>query len=81
MLEPLNNYDWEEVFKYAEGGYISPAIGDDIVNTNGFVREDVVAILHYEDGENDCSNWEMIGFLRDGRWFFISAGCDYTGWG
>lgn len=33
-----------------------------------------------EDGENDGEEWLCVGRLKDGRWFILSAGCDYTGW-
>jgi hypothetical protein len=81
MLAELDNYDWQEVFKYAEPDSLNKCAGDEAVSNAGFSREDVVAILHYEDGINDEKNWEMLGFVRDGRWFYISAGCDYSGWG
>ena len=60
-----DDYDWKEVFNYA----------------NGYTREDVAYIVARYDGYNDGDNWEMVGALKDGRWFYLTAGCDYTGWG
>jgi len=81
VLEELKSEDWAEVFKYALGDKVSQCVGDLEVAVNGFTRNDVVTILHATEGENDGPNWEALGFVRDGRWFYISAGCDYTGWG
>jgi len=65
MLHELDNGDWEEAFKYA----------------NGFDREDVVEIHGFIEGENDGDPWRTYGKLRDGRYFYLEAWCDYTGWG
>lgn len=76
MKEELNNYDWEEVF-----GYNSPdrCVKDD-ADTSSFSREDVAEIIGMEDGYNDGDNWIGLFRLLDGRFVFIRAGCDYTGW-
>lgn len=42
--------------------------------------EDVAEILAMSEGENDEANWLMVVKLKDGRFSFLSAGCDYTGW-
>lgn len=49
-------------------------------STDPFAREDVAELAWIEDGANDEADWLIGGKLRDGRWFFIAAGCDYTGW-
>lgn len=77
MLEPLNNYDWEEVFKYAEPQVV---ICGNCADTQ-FAREDVVEILRMHDGCNDDEPWLGLFRLKDGRFAYIEAGCDYTGWG
>ena len=64
MLPMLDDYDWKEAFTYAKG----------------FAREDVESIIDYRLGENDGVNWIMYGRLKDGRYFALEAGCDYTGW-
>ena len=33
-----------------------------------------------DEGANDGDDWICLGRLKTGRWFFLSAGCDYTGW-
>lgn len=46
-----------------------------------FWCEDVAAIFDSRPGEHDGAHWLIAGVLNDGRFFFIEAGCDYTGWG
>lgn len=42
--------------------------------------EDVDVVLSADEGENDGPEWLLYGVAKDGRYFFLSAGCDYTGW-
>lgn len=85
MLEILEGYDWQEAFGYAgePGTYgeasVSPCVGTETPVTP-FTREDVVEVIASKEGENDGPNWKLLGRLSDGRFFFLSAGCDYTGW-
>jgi hypothetical protein len=30
--------------------------------------------------DHDGAPWRCAGILRDGRAFYLEAGCDYTGW-
>lgn len=57
--------DWGEVFKYAEG----------------FTIDDVAEVLGSVDGEGDHGDWTAVLKLKDGRFGYVTAGCDYTGWG
>lgn len=61
----IDDHNWEEAFKYALGAR----------------REDVAEVLGADDGENDGADWIGLFKLRDGRYLFLHAGCDYTGWG
>ena len=79
MLKELDNYDWNEVFKYAANP--EPAAPGVVVDCAAFSREDVVKLYGIVEGENDGPDWIAYGRLRDGRYFSIAAGCDYTGWG
>ena len=45
-----------------------------------FSMDDVEKVLHHDPGHNDGDPWIMAGVLKDGRYFFLSAWCDYTGW-
>jgi len=89
ILERLSGYDWEQVFACAgeelkeTTAYNEPSISRALgstVSDKGFARTDIAALHGAEDGENDGANWIAWGQLHDRRWFFVSAGCDYTGW-
>ena len=61
-----DDYNWREAFSlYADG----------------FTFNDIQDVLGMSDGENDEQDWLLIGKLKDGRYFRLKAGCDYTGWG
>lgn len=77
MLAELNSYDWQEAFAYASP---EPVIAGRKMDCSPFTRDDVAAIHGIEEGENDGPSWIIYGLLDDGRWFFLEAGCDYTGW-
>jgi hypothetical protein len=49
-------------------------------NYGSWNAEDVAEIIAMEEGEDDGENWLMVVRLEDGRFSFLSAGCDYTGW-
>ena len=55
------------------------SLGSDI-SLAPFGREDVKHIVAKDEGENEGPCWIICGRLNDGRWFYIEAGCDYTGW-
>ena len=40
----------------------------------------IAEVLHAVDGVPDADNWTGIFRLKDGRFGYLSAGCDYTGW-
>lgn len=87
-LDQLNDdYDWREAFGYAGeprtcADYQSGTnvVSLDDVDATAFSRSDVVSIVHSAEGEPDGDDWLMVGQLMDGRFFYLSAGCDYTGW-
>jgi len=87
MFTELNNYDWAESFGYAgESGACEYALPEQPMFVEGVVslapitREDVEEIKHISLGENDERSWLIVGQVKDGRWFYLEAGCDYTGW-
>lgn len=92
MLEELNNDDWREAFKYAEGHTCELQHRHDPVRAETlfgaqdlppatFTREDAAKIIALREGENDEYNWLGIFELECGEYAYLSAGCDYTGWG
>lgn len=86
MIKELNNCDWAEAFAYAGGdGIGDPCIdavmGDTEVSLSPFSRDDVVEIIGMSEGDYDGPDWLGVFRLQDGRFAFLEAGCDYTGWG
>jgi hypothetical protein len=88
MLQQLDDYDWKYAFEYAgepdthlqSGPSLHAQPPGSEVSLEPFSREDVEEIIGIREGENDGYNWLCAGRLKDGRWFLLSAGCDYTGW-
>lgn len=86
MIPSLDTCDWREAFAYAgEPGQsnpadLRPAVPGSTISLDPFTREDVAAIIAQQEGGNDGPPWRMVGQLTDGRWFYLEAGCDYTGW-
>jgi hypothetical protein len=83
----LDSYDWQEAFgfcgepdTYADKIRIEGALPKKEYDLSPFTRENVTDIACYSEGENDGESWQIVGKLKDGRWFFLEAGCDYTGW-
>lgn len=79
------DYDWKEAFSYAGGpGYgvanVMRIHGDNEVPNTPFTLDDVEDIFASVVGENDGASWLAFGRLKDKRYFFLNAGCDYTGW-
>lgn len=82
------DYNWGEVFCFAGkdsgentgGATPDPAVPSDKIDCSSFGVDDVLFIMGMDEGENDTSNWLIYGKLKDNRWFYIEAGCDYTGW-
>lgn len=57
--------DWKETFKYAVD----------------FTRHDVESVIASVDGYKDGPHWVGLFRLKDGRVGYVTAWCDYTGWG
>lgn len=73
----FEDYNWSEAWSIAN---FSKARNDSNVSTEVFEINDIEVIISSDEGCNDGDNWIMIGKVKDGRFFFLSAGCDYTGW-
>jgi len=71
--EAIDNYDWEQAFTYAGAPTKITATAVMDGTDKGFTREDVRAILHIKDGENDGPCWIGVFLLRDGRYAFLQA--------
>lgn len=73
--------DWGYALEVAirDGVTSVPAPGECPITS--FEHRDIRDVLASAEGENDVANWIALVTLRDGRFAFISAWCDYTGWG
>ena len=75
-----DSYNWESALSCAfrdDRG----VLGDEHVSNELFTFNDVASVLASSEGENDGSNWIALFKLQDGRYAFVAAWCDYTGWG
>lgn len=50
-------------------------------NSAGLGVDRVSTITHASEGYNDGDSWICAGTLVGGEYFFLTAWCDYTGWG
>lgn len=76
--EMRESFDWQEAFKYASDGEPTQGYAGSLA---GFTFDDVAEVIAADEGENDGADWIAVLRLHDGRFAFLSAGCDYTGWG
>jgi len=84
MFPSLDTYDWCNAFgedniqlRYER---TLTYRNDETLSQEPFTREDVELIFGMSEGENDGPAWLIWGQLKDNRYFYIEAGCDYTGW-
>ena len=87
MDHRLRSYDWEAAFgecdyacTYGLGSSPNPSPPDSSVSLAPVTREDVAEILAIEEGERDDTPWRIVFRVKDGRFGYLTAGCDYTGW-
>lgn len=75
------DWDWQQAFACDSGDvhHADPTRASEPCES--FVLDDVAEITHAVQGDNDGPSWVCVGRLADGRWFTLSAWCDYTGWG
>lgn len=72
------SYDWRSAWEVAclNG---SSVLGCDVSN-DGVDMVHIHAVIGCDAGENDGPDWLALLWLDDGRFAFLQAGCDYTGW-
>lgn len=79
VQEMMADYDWQEA--------MSEALGQGTVWGTGSTEKvaslfaPVEAVLFAAGGENNGEDWIALFQCKDGSILYISAGCDYTGWG
>lgn len=45
-----------------------------------FSADCIENVIAYDDGFNDGDSWVLVAELKDGRFGYVDAWCDYTGW-
>ena len=88
MIPELADYDWANVFATAgeqsEEGASCDGKGLALLVPGNLAlavtRDEVTSVIYMKEGESDGARWEGCFGLTLGRFMWISAGCDYTGW-
>ena len=75
-----NDGNWEEAFACAMRDRVRGVLGYD-GSLAPFGVSDVAEVIATAEGEKDGDSWVGAFRLTDGRFVFVSAWCDYTGWG
>jgi len=74
--EMKEDYDWQQAFMASDEMLCEGAT----CAVSPVTVDNVSMILAYDEGVNDDQSWVAIVQLDDGRWAFVDAWCDYTGW-
>ena len=81
--ERLSGGDWDYVFADRADSRTEPnrleAVG--IAQARNVRLGDVACVISCREGFPDGEDWVALVVLKDGAFAFVSAGCDYTGWG
>lgn len=75
--------NWGDKYAQYSSRYNEPKVNAVLgcsVTTEPFTRDDIAELIACADGENDGPDWIAVMRLKDGRFAFLTAGCDYTGW-
>ncbi len=78
VLSLRESDDWQCAFREAQGR--CAAVHGYRGSLAAFSVDDVVRVIARSDGENDGPEWIGAFELSDGRFVFVAAHCDYTGW-
>ena len=71
-----NSFDWKEAFTFSDGTSL-----DEGSDSFAFGIDDIKKILYAEDGGNDGPSWIIMVKLKNNQYGFLTAWCDFTGWG
>jgi len=83
------DYDWKQAFGYGgqpdthaiyEGPCEPMPCEGSECSLEPVLVENIVEVIQAIEGENDGADWIAVVRLKDGRYAFVQAGCDYTGW-
>lgn len=73
----IDDSDWEAAFAFAGSPH---RCAGSTCSVAPFDQEDVESIISLAWGENGLESWIGVFKLKDGRFAFLSAWCDNTGW-
>jgi len=51
------------------------------MNYAKFKFEDIQNVLYAKEGEPDGDDWKLVVKLKSGKFGWLTAWCDYSGWG
>jgi tellurite resistance protein len=77
-MDFFKDSDWASAFEVAVRDGVYAVKTDEPVALS---MDDVASVVASSEGENDERDWLAVFALKDGRYAFLWAGCDYTGWG
>ncbi len=71
------SYDWREAFDVSG---VECCLGAGYVSKDHISVTDVKNVIAADEGYNDGDSWVAIVETKDGRFAYVEAWCDYTGW-
>lgn len=85
IFDPRDYNDWAYIFGEADAGNTPPLEPEPVPPGTGtgaatFDRDDVEQLLHAWDNDDREFEGAAVLLLTDGRFAFVTGGCDYTGW-
>ena len=81
VADIMADYNWEAAFECAARDGVPRGVVGYVGTLDVVAREDIEELIATSEGENDETHWIGAFRLKDGRYLFLSAWCDYTGWG
>ena len=76
MKHEGDNEKMEEGF----GIFMSSYDWQEAMKYANFTFQDIQEIIKAKEGENDGKDWKLLVKLKSGKFGWLSAGCDYSGW-
>jgi hypothetical protein len=80
IQELFQQYGFGDTFEMGCGD-LKKIDNNEEISTHSIKVDDIESVISYDEGQNDGDNWIFIIKTYDGRYVFMSAGADYTGFG
>lgn len=71
---------WDAVLQADDRCHPVPCTGSYLTPLTPFAEGQLAMAEACAEGAMGREKWLVFGQLHDGRWFFLEAGCSYTGW-